>query len=216
MEHEILAPGIEIYQGDCLDVMRGMPDKSVDAVITDPLYNHSEAERFRFHKEFTRISKGAVVVFCPPENQWMQTCDQWLFWIKPISTKNTSKSYSRFVEMIQVWNGPTWNADRHWSQYTNVFNDLVDDKMHPYAKPLSLMVRLILNHINPGDTILDPFLGSGTTGVACVQTGRRFIGIELDPDYYAIARKRITEALMQPRLFDAPAQDEAASQKGLL
>ncbi|MCC7571184.1 site-specific DNA-methyltransferase, partial [Candidatus Micrarchaeota archaeon] len=50
-------------------------------------------------------------------------------------------------------------------------------------------------------TILDPFMGSGTTGVACVQTGRKFIGVEIDPDYYAIARKRIKEALMQPRLL---------------
>ena len=64
--------------------------------------------------------------------------------------------------------------------------------------------------------VLDFTMGSGTTGVACVQTGRRFIGIEIDPGYYEIAKRRILEALAQPRLFDAPAQDEAASQKGLL
>ena len=58
----------------------------------------------------------------------------------------------------------------------------------------------IENYTNEGDTILDPFMGSGTTGVACVQTGRNFIGIEIDPDYFAIAERRIKEAQLQPRL----------------
>jgi len=53
---------------------------------------------------------------------------------------------------------------------------------------------------NPDDFVLDPFMGSGTTGVACVQTGRRFIGIEIDPGYFAIAEKRIREAQMQLRM----------------
>jgi DNA modification methylase len=62
------------------------------------------------------------------------------------------------------------------------------------------MKWLIKSYSNEGDTILDPFMGSGTTGVACVQTGRNFIGIEIDPTYFAIAEKRIAEAQMQPRL----------------
>ena len=62
------------------------------------------------------------------------------------------------------------------------------------------MKRLIEMTTNEGDTILDPFMGSGTTGVACVQTGRNFIGIEIDPDYFAIAERRIAEAQMQLRL----------------
>ena len=59
---------------------------------------------------------------------------------------------------------------------------------------------LVENASNEGDTILDPFMGSGTTGVACVKTGRNFIGIEIDPDYYAIAEKRIAEAQLQTRM----------------
>ena len=58
----------------------------------------------------------------------------------------------------------------------------------------------IENYTNEGDTILDPFMGSGTTGVACVQTGRNFIGVEIDPTYFAIAERRIAEAQMQLRL----------------
>ena len=74
---------------------------------------------------------------------------------------------------------------------------------HPTTKPLWLMQRLITVSTNPDMTVLDCFAGSGTTGVACVQTGRNFIGIEIDPTYFAIAEKRIAEAQMQPRLEQA-------------
>lgn len=70
----------------------------------------------------------------------------------------------------------------------------------PTQKPVDLCAYLINTYSNPGDTIFDPFMGSGTTGVACVQTGRNFIGIEIDPTYYAIAEKRIKDAQMQLRL----------------
>ena len=68
---------------------------------------------------------------------------------------------------------------------------------HPAAKPLKLILQLIRDFTDPGETILDPFMGSGTTGVACVQTGRNFIGIEIDPGYFAIAERRIAEAQQQ-------------------
>ena len=67
-------------------------------------------------------------------------------------------------------------------------------------KPEKLMRWIIENATNKSDTILDPFMGSGTTGVACVQTGRNFIGIEIEPKYFEIAEKRIKEARMQLRL----------------
>jgi site-specific DNA-methyltransferase (adenine-specific) len=67
-------------------------------------------------------------------------------------------------------------------------------KLHPTQKPVSLMERLILASTNEGDTVLDNCMGSGTTGVASVNTGRKFIGIERDPTYFAIATNRIAEA----------------------
>lgn len=77
---------------------------------------------------------------------------------------------------------------------------------HPCPKPVRWMTRLVVTASLDGDTILDPFTGSGTTGVACVNTGRRFIGIEIDQGYCDIAVKRIKDALAQGRLFatDAP------------
>lgn len=71
---------------------------------------------------------------------------------------------------------------------------------HPTQKPIELMEYLILTYSCEGDTVLDPFMGSGTTGVACVQTGRNFIGCELDPKYFAIAEKRIADAQLQTRM----------------
>ena len=75
-------------------------------------------------------------------------------------------------------------------------------KHHKNEKPVSLMVRLI-RWLDP-QTILDPFMGSGTTGVACVKLGRKFIGIEIDPGYFDIACKRIREAYRQPDFFVEP------------
>ena len=77
---------------------------------------------------------------------------------------------------------------------------IVYDIDHPTKKPLKLLKYLICTYTNEGDTVLDFCFGSGSTGVACVNTGRNFIGIEIDPTYYAIAEKRIAEAQMQPPL----------------
>jgi len=68
---------------------------------------------------------------------------------------------------------------------------------HPWAKPLYLIKFIVSRWSNESDLVLDPFMGSGTTGVACMQTGRRFIGIEIDEGYYAIAEKRIRQAESQ-------------------
>ena len=90
-------------------------------------------------------------------------------------------------------------------------------RVHPTQKPIRLMALIIKDFTSEGDTILDPFMGSGTTGVACVQTGRRFIGMELEPRYFDSAVKRITAAIEQraggpmfkhipdPQLFEATA-----------
>lgn len=72
---------------------------------------------------------------------------------------------------------------------------------HPHEKPVSLITKLVRWASSDGALILDPFTGSGTTAVACIQTGRRFIGIEISPAYFEIAVRRIEKALMQPRLF---------------
>jgi len=150
---------------DTIEDIGDIPDKSYDLVLTDPPYNFQEYKKLYLHKEFCRIAKSAVIVFAPPENQWDFDPDHYLFWVKPISTKNVSKNYSRFVEMIFIYKleNYVWNTQYHWSNYVNVVKDRVMGlSIHPHEKPESLIKRLILLHSNVGDTVFDPFCGSGT------------------------------------------------------
>lgn len=174
--------------GNSAIILPQIPDESVDLILTDPPYDFTPDQKMFFHFEFMRISKTGAIVFYPPENPWWFPIDQHLFWIKPISTKNTSKRYSRFVEEIGIYNGVRnvkWNPGRHWSQYTNVFTDLVDNaSLHSFRKPPSLIERLILNHTDPGDVILDPFAGSFVMADVAERLGRHHISIEIDKDLY--------------------------------
>ena len=83
--------------------------------------------------------------------------------------------------------------------------DLAESSDHPCPKPVRWMNWAVAKCSREDQLILDPFMGSGTTGVACVNLGRKFIGIEIDPEYFDIACRRIEAAYAQPRLFDEPA-----------
>ena len=106
--------------GDSFLLLPQLPDKSVQCILTDVPYDLIEERKIWLHAEFKRICSGIIIVFSPPENQWILPADQYGFWIKPISTKNTSKSYSRFVEMIFFYGHHKWNFGRHWSQFTPI------------------------------------------------------------------------------------------------
>jgi len=103
----------------------------------------------------------------------------------------------------------SYRGERRWhggGYVKNSYITLVPEpgviREHPTQKPVDCMAQWIEGIVPPGGTVLDPFMGSGTTGVACVQTGRNFIGIEIDPEYFAIAERRIAEAQRnyQPQL----------------
>ncbi|WP_322788546.1 site-specific DNA-methyltransferase [Paraburkholderia oxyphila] len=108
----------------------------------------------------------------------------------------------------EIWSGGFGPAGGAWRcPYSRVkvilgFYECVAprDRVHVTQKPLPLM-RELLRIVPPGATVLDPFMGSGTTGVACVQTGRRFVGIELDPVHFECACERISNAHRQGALF---------------
>ena len=94
-----------------------------------------------------------------------------------------------------------WKTKNNGGRFPLTVIDFPKDGLnHPTQKPVALYSYLIQTYTNPGDVVLDITMGSGTTGVACVQTGRNFIGIELDPEYFAIAQKRIADAQQQMRL----------------
>ena len=97
---------------------------------------------------------------------------------------------------------PTCGLRRNWWPIANPYTG--ETEGHPAPMPYSMAHDHLETWTTPGETILDPFMGSGTTGVACAKLGRKFIGIELEPKYFDIACKRIEEAWKQPRLFEEP------------
>lgn len=98
------------------------------------------------------------------------------------------------------WNG---GGRRNW--WALPTNGTDREGTHPTEKPLALMSEIVSLFTSPGDTVFDPFMGSGTTGVACVRSGRKFIGVERDPKYFAVAERRISTALAQADMFvDVP------------
>jgi site-specific DNA-methyltransferase (adenine-specific) len=117
--------------------------------------------------------------------------------------------YRRQYEMIMVAHRAggriRWNV--HGRAVPNILSMMPPPphkRQHPNEKPLELITGLVDTHSNIGDHILDPFMGSGTTGVAAIRLGRKFTGVEIDPDYFDIACHRIGEALKQPDMFIAP------------
>ena len=207
-----------LHLGDCLEYMKSMPDKSVDAVITDPPYGIGETNEKNMARgalapcrdyghfdwdnkkvddiyitELLRIGKEQVVFGGNYYTNILPPSSSWIIWDK----QNTGDfadcelawtSHKRAVRKV-VW---TWNG------MIRRGNDI---RVHPTQKPLGVMRWIIERYTTAGDTIFDPFMGSGTTGVAAIQLGRNFIGCEIDPDYFAIAEKRIKEAELQPQLF---------------
>jgi len=137
-------------------------------------------------------------------------------WIKPdcapkFNGQGPAVGYEPF---ITVWAGKgfaKWNAGGKRGVYRHNVNPPDRHGKHPTEKPWRLFMEILTDFTKPQETILDPFMGSGTTLVACQRLGRNGIGIELDPDYFAIACKRVDEATRQPDLFiekpPAPVQE---------
>lgn len=197
-----------LYHGDCLEVMKGFADNSIDAVITDPPYGLGK--RWTGGGWFTKgVYKDADLSWdskAPQETvDYLMSLDLptviwggnyfnlrpsrcWLIWDKP----NAVPTMADF-EMAYT------NLDKPSKKFFRSCNGW--KREHPTQKPVDLMTWCIELATNPGDTILDPFMGSGTTGVACAKTGRKFIGIEIDEKYFKIAGQRIKDAYAQPLLF---------------
>ena len=239
---------VRLYLGDCLDVMKTLPEGSVDAVVTDPPYSsggmvrgdRNAATSAKYQHGDTEGKHPEFVGDTRDQRGWLAWCALWLAAAKRITRPggvvvafSDWRQLPTLTDAIQaggwVWRGiavwdkgnaiPQPNAYRAqceylvWGTHGGRIVDFAEgtyppglfackaprDRTHITEKPVALMEAL-LGITQPGATILDPFMGSGTTGVACLQTGRRFIGIEIDPVYYEIAEKRIAEAQMQQRL----------------
>ena len=211
-----------LYCGDCVEVLPTLP--KVDAVITDPPYGIGQdggAQRTRGSKRTNGEKLGwdserpGREVFGLMENaaevriywggnyfaDYLPASMGWLYWEKRMG--------GDFADGELAWTSQH-KALRQFSYYRKNKGD-----EHPTQKPAALMKWCIEQCKNNPQTILDPFMGSGTTGVAALQMGRKFIGIEREPRYFDIACRRIEQAVAQGRLFDAPAP-QTAEQPALL
>lgn len=171
--------------GNTFELIKQFPDNYFDVIIADPMYDLNQNQKYFLHKEFLRVSRGAIIVFMPPENQWVfDNIEEYHFWIKETSTKNVKKRASRFVEMMFFYNRHARNLDMNWSNYTNIHTDKVDySKIHPFRKPLSLIERLVRIYTNFGDLILDPFAGSAVVADACTRSGRACFSLDKTDKY---------------------------------
>ena len=164
---------------DTFKWVKSQPNKSVDHIITDYEYG----TEFPL-AEFVRICRGNIITFCSEFDFPLGSAfTEIAYWIKTPSTKNNTKHLSRFVEQIHILrnlDNDTFNSDLHWSNYTGVYTDMVEEKGWMWKKPLSLMERLVRIYSNKGDLILDPYCGRGTTLQAAHNLGRSYIGIDID------------------------------------
>lgn len=113
-----------------------------------------------------------------------------LVWEK--NTCNTNRWYMKNCEYVLFMRkGKAKSINNPSSKTVHQFNNIVGNKHHPTEKPIDLMRMYVLNSSNENDVVLDPFMGAGSTGIACAETNRKFIGIEIDEKYFKIAKRRL-------------------------
>ena len=135
---------------------------------------------------------------------------------KNVKKKNSAKRLGKFLHQPEhMGSGNKLLHETEYEQkYTNYPSEIIEfgldkDSIHPTQKPVALMEYLIRTYSNEGETILDNCMGSGTTGVACMNTNRNFIGIEMDENYYKIAEERIKNAVPAPKVAQDPPESPA-------
>lgn len=204
-----------LYLGDCRDILPTLG--KVDAVVTDPPYgiDYGRAggfsashgwgqwrENVAWDQERPDRAVFDAMLACSRDQiiwggnyftDFLPPTMQWLVWDK--GQRDFSLADCEFA----------WSSQQKAARIITYARGKAvrDGKEHPTQKPIEVMFWC-LGFIPKAKTILDPFMGSGTTGVASVQAGRAFIGIEREPAYFDIACRRIEEAYRQPRLFDEP------------
>lgn len=239
-----------LLQGDCLELMKDIPNASVDMILCDLPYGTTQCKwdtiiPFELlWEQYNRIIKddGAILLFGQePFSSYLRLSNLQdykydIYWEKERLTniQQIKRRVGKTVENISVFykkqctynpqmvkyegkprsnkvkNGTlgelTDNAvkkvkeykDTGWRYPTQVWKfqrDCLKSNLHPTQKPVALLEELIRTFSNEGDTVLDNCMGSGSTGVACLNTGRRFIGIELDERYFEVAKKRLEEVM---------------------
>ena len=252
---------IDLRYGDCLEIMKDIPDKSIDMILCDLPYGTTRNKwdsiipLDRLWEQYNRIIKdnGVICLFAQtPFDKILGVSNlkmlkyEWI-WEKPMATgrlncnfapmkahenilifskaagcyvKDKTKAMTYNPQMTEgkpytsISGRASTNYDTKWSREQLTINtgtryprDIQKfahdkDKLHPTQKPVALLEYLIKTYTNDGDLVLDNCMGSGSTGVACINTNRNFIGIELDKKYFEIAKERIEETKRECQLFN--------------
>ena len=224
-----------LIQGDCMDYLSQIPDKSIDLILTDPPYNIAQystgniplpgrsalnndlgewdlapIEPIKLIDDFKRILKpdGNIFIFTSYNliGKWHEVFDkefdtfQFFIWHKTNPAPKIYKNgFLNSCEMIIcMWNkGHKWNFTTQ-NQMHNFFESSIcmsperlKDQKHPAQKPVKLLEHIIKIASHENDVIFDPFMGVGSTGVAALKNGRKFIGCEIEKDYFVAALERI-------------------------
>ncbi len=243
---------MQLMQGDCLELMKDIPDGAIDMILCDLPYGTTQCKwdsMIPFDKlweQYKRIAKehAAIVLFgTEPFSSYLRVSNiknyryDWI-WEKSKATGflNSKKQPMRAYEIISIFSKGVANyypqglikgkyntsrpakidsnkikiygKEREYkeSEYSNYpiniikISSKIGKRYHTTQKPVELLEYLIKTYTNEGETVLDNCMGSGSTGVACVNIGRDFIGIELDTGYFDIAKKRIEDAQAQIRI----------------
>lgn len=212
----------KIYNMDCMDGFKQLEDNSIDLIVTDPPYflpaTHYQTRKqfsrnfadlgllehfFRdIFKEFRRVLKptGRIYIFCDGQSypifyyHLYPYCKSVrpLIWDKKVSINGYSWRHQHeiiiFAEMLETKPIPTGDGDI--LRYNAV---KVNDRKHPAEKPIDLLKSLILKSSNENDLVLDPFAGSGSTALACIETNRDFICFEKGLEYFNVAIEQINK-----------------------
>jgi site-specific DNA-methyltransferase (adenine-specific) len=217
---------IRLYCGDCLEILPTLEAGSVDAVVTDPPYGigfkyetHKDApEEYEammkaWIAEADRIAASGSPFFVwqaqtqvPNFHKWFPSKYRIVAACKNFVQIYPGPMYAAFDPVVAWWKG----GEKPYAKGTACRDWFLGDTTpggrkkrgeaaigHPCPRPIEHMLHVVDQWCKEDSTILDPFMGSGTTGVACVKTGRKFIGIELDRGYFDISVKRIEKALQE-------------------
>lgn len=227
---------IKLHNADCAEILKELPDASVDLIVTDPPYDMhiggggtqpmfniekgsylgdieasgiQNGYDFELNKEFVRIMRGInIYIWCNKLqipayfNYYVNELGckfDILCWHKTNAVPAYNMKYNTDTEYCLHFAKNSYGVrPNNYEDATTYYVDSVnqrDKKLyeHPTIKPLPFIERIIRNSSKAGDIVLDPFMGSGTTGVACKDLERSFIGVEIDEHWFNIAKKRIEE-----------------------
>jgi site-specific DNA-methyltransferase (adenine-specific) len=211
-----------LYHGDCVEIMRGL---RADALVTDPPYGISYSSgtsnrkrckavydaEFSDSREYVRdVCVPAIALALTITKRGAVTPGSPCLWLYP-EPEVLGGLYQPAAVGMNRWGFANFNpvcfygkdprAGKTISKTVLQVTEPPSDTRHPCSKPQSAMDWLVGKVSLPGESVLDPFMGSGTTGVSCIAAGRAFIGIELSRKYFDIACERIENAQRQARMF---------------